>query len=96
MGRTATITFLTHFEGGRREPPNLGKYCTIVKFPEQQDPEHPYGQWSLIMNFIEKSGLVFKAQIRFLMDEAPHELIYTGNTFDVYEGPFLVAHGVVN
>jgi hypothetical protein len=53
--------------------------------------------WSLVVEFDNPpdDSLCHITDIRFLVDEAPKELLYSGSEFELREGRKLVARGEV-
>ena len=88
------IVWLSPDEGGRKALPNTEKgYCPIVCFGDKAlDPENA---WSVCVRVINLTGeRETLATIRPFSEEMPFEPA-PGETFRLYEGPNLVANGVV-
>ena len=93
---TAIITWVMHENGGRKNPmPINTKYYPIIIFSENAKPENDI-IWSAditIGNSLNKNEN--KISLTFLVDEAPFELLEPNARFTLYEGPRLVATGVI-
>jgi hypothetical protein len=91
----AMISWISAEDGGRMQPPPGPKYIGVVQFEE--DPSEPFGAWSLAVNFERRfsGGKVILAQVQFLVDEAPDQLLHSGSRFALFEGRKRVAKGVV-
>ncbi|MHB1422454.1 MAG: hypothetical protein ACYC3I_04495 [Gemmataceae bacterium] len=94
--RLARITWLTPEEGGRRTPPSGPRYSTPARF-EGQAPGPEGANWSLVVDRMSQplGSADWIAEVRFLVDEAPHELLLLGARFELYEGKKCVARGVI-
>lgn len=97
--RQARIKWLTKEKGGRSKPPlgrGVPEYATEVRFIDEPWP--PLGaSWSLV---IEKRDSVSSeydwiADVRYLMEKAPHESLCVGRHFELYEGNKRVATGEI-
>lgn len=90
----ARIVWLSAEEGGRKTPigPN---YCPIVRF--DADPDHSkHGTNSLVVDIERNVGhLTDLADVRFLADTGPTDLLYPGATFQLMEGSRVVANGTI-
>ena len=94
--RLARITWRTPEEGGRRVPPSGPRYIAPARFEGQAaGPEG--AKWSLVVDPISHppGSAEWVAEVRYLVDEAPHELLLLGARFELYEGKKCVAHGVI-
>jgi len=92
----AIIRWVPASRGGRSKPPmDSTGYCTPVRF--ESDPQESRGAWSLrILEAIElKGNEVIDAKVKFLVEDAPHELLQEGERFELMEGKKVVAKGVV-
>jgi hypothetical protein len=72
-------------------------YATVVRFLDSNDSWPPPIAWSLV---IEKLASVsneheWLAEIRYLVDGAPHSEIRPDREFELYEGAKCVALGIV-
>jgi hypothetical protein len=93
---TALISWVPPEKGGRLVPPPGPRYVAparvVIGGGRGTD-----GDWSLVVEF-EKTfdgGIFTHATVRFLVDEAPHELLASGAGFELHEGRRLVATGIV-
>lgn len=77
-----------------RKLSNLPKglqYITVAKFKEDN---WKLEAWSVVIEFEEaptKQGNPSKGMAKFLVDNAPHERLKSGETFELYEGKEQVA-----
>jgi hypothetical protein len=99
ISRRASIDWLTKEEGGRSKPPSgIGTppYSTVVHFVEESWP-HAHGSWSLVIEKIEPDSSEYHwiANVRYLMNNAPHDELRVGRMFDLYEGGKRVATGII-
>lgn len=96
MPQLARITWLTPSEGGRSTPPSGPRYCAPARF-EGQPPGAEGANWSLVVEFLSRpsNSTDWIAEVRWLVDEAPYELIRMGARFELYEGKKCVARGVI-
>lgn len=94
--RLARITWLTPEEGGRHQPPRGPRYVAPARF-EGQAAGVEGANWSLVVDLgSPPSGSAdWIAEVRYLVDEAPHELLLVGARFELYEGKKCVARGVI-
>ncbi len=92
----AKVCWVKEEEGGRQSPPSGPRYVTVARFDEEKD-KWPNEAWSLVVNFHHPpdESLCMIADVRFLMPEAPVELLHTGSTFELFEGAKVVARGEV-
>jgi len=97
--KRASIKWITIEQGGRTKPP-LGvgtpPYATEIRFIDGERWPDSEG-WSLVVIKDEQLSTEFNwtADIHFLVEEAPHESLYQGREFELYEGNKLVAKGRV-
>ena len=93
------ITWLTEQEGGRKSMIPLGvRYCPILIMDELElSIEHEVDvRWSADMHNSEVlTSHQSLANLSYLVPEAPYHLLLPGNSFKLYEGDKLVAHGVI-
>lgn len=87
-------------DGGRSKPPTgvgLPSYATVVRFTDTGDPWPPENAWSLVIEKIASESDEFEwlANVRYLVDEAPHHELKPHRQFELYEGGKLVATGVI-
>jgi hypothetical protein len=94
--RLARITWLTPEEGGRRQPPPGPRYSAPVRF-EGQPVGAEGANWSLVVDLVSRppGSADWIAEVRYLVDEAPHELLRVGACFELYEGKKCVARGII-
>jgi hypothetical protein len=94
--RLARITWLTPEEGGRRVPPSGPRYIAPARF-EDQPPGAEGANWSLVVDLVSRppGSADWLAEVRYLVDEAPHELLRLGASFELYEGKKCVARGAI-
>jgi len=90
----ARIKWLSTEEGGRKAPMAVGiKYCPIIEFPNTPSV---CGSWSAEINILSQlSKLESHANVSYLSEKAPFELLQKGADFELYEGKRLVAKGIV-
>ncbi len=94
--RHARITWLTPEEGGRRVPPSGPRYVAPARFDGQL--AGPDGaNWSLVVDRVSlRPGFNdWIAEVHYLVDAAPHELLAPGAGFELYEGKKCVARGII-
>jgi hypothetical protein len=94
--RLARITWLAPEEGGRRVPPSGPRYIAPARF-EGPAAGSEGANWSLVVDLISHppGSADWIAEVRYLFDEAPHELLLPGTRFELYEGKKCVARGVL-
>ena len=92
---TAMLSWVPHEKGGRRAFPPGPTYSSVVRFDE--DNGWPTNAWSLVVEYIRSyaAGQYVYARVKFLVPEAPHELLREGSRFQLYEGRKLVATGLI-
>jgi hypothetical protein len=94
----ALIKWKTTAEGGRKTLP-LGTgtppYAPQVRFVDSADPWPPPNVWSLVVEKVSETSNPFEwlAEVRYLVESAPHHELRSGRCFDLYEGPKCVASG---
>jgi hypothetical protein len=91
------IRWMSAAEGGRNHPPEGPTYSTVARFEDERD-KWPREAWSLIVEPVKsfgQGGEAVLANVRFLVDEAPRELLRPGARFELCEGRRVVAKGVV-
>lgn len=97
MNRTieAMISWVPREKGGRREPPVGPTYMTVAHF--EGDTTWPREAWTLVVKprKLLRGGHYMVADVAFLADQAPSHLLRRGNRFQLFEGPRLVATGIV-
>lgn len=96
----AQVRWKTKSEGGRSRPPaGVGSpsYATVVRFTDSNEPWPPENAWSLVIEKIGLEGDEYEwlANVRYLVDEAPHDELRPNRAFELYEGNKLVATGLL-
>ncbi len=94
----AEIEWIPKDRGGRSQPPDgVGAipYMPEVRLPDAEGAWPASEAWSLIVERIEAFGEPSRwtAEVRFRVEEAPHELLLEGQEFVLYEGRKCVARG---
>ena len=90
----AIIAWIPTEQGGRRQPPPGPQYSTVVRFEE--DAQFALGAWSLVVKFTKSIGEHHTlADVAFLFDDGPMQLLHPGSRFVLMEGARWVAKGVV-
>lgn len=93
----AVIEWIRPEEGGRSAVPSgtgPRPYATLVRFPGSSEPWPPAKAWSLVVEKAEGlNAFTWEAEVRFLEDDAPTELLISGRRFELYEGWKRVAVG---
>ena len=91
----AMISWTSAADGGRKQPPSGPSYSTLVRFEE--DTASAQGDWSLVVESEKrfKDPRFLLANVRFLVDAAPHQLLHSGSRFELFEGRKRVAKGIV-
>jgi hypothetical protein len=94
----SVVEWIPKEKGGRSEPPaGVGSppYATVVRFVDTEEPWPPPEAWSLVVEKIEALSEPYSwtANVRFLVDEAPHDSLREGSQFELYEGGKCVARG---
>lgn len=84
----AELEFVAPEDGGMGSPPRDHLAC-IVRF-EGYAPN-----WTLLLDFNYIGGLERRANITYLVDEAPFESLQVGAEFDLLNGSNIVAQGKV-
>ena len=90
---TAQVTWVPPHSGGRSVAPGPGRYVTVGRF---DDPRADWSDaaWSVVLELHgppDAAGVSI-ADARFLVPEAPHDLMRPGTHFELYEGDRRVAH----
>lgn len=91
----ALISWIGPEHGGRQHPPSGPRYVTVARFEE--DEKWPESAWSLTVDFLRKfdDPRLLLAEVAFLVQEAPHQLLHDGSRFTLLEGRRFVAKGVI-
>jgi hypothetical protein len=88
----ARVTWVPAALGGRSTPPGAGRYVTVSRF---NDPRADWSDaaWSVVLELHGPAdgGGTSRADVKFLVPEAPHDLLRPGTRFDLYEGARRVA-----
>jgi hypothetical protein len=90
----AKIDWISCEDGGRKNILPVGmRYCPIIIFePNQSDDT----LWSAEIYNTSIDGRHSLADVSYLVDDgAPFDLLQSGNRFSLYEGPRVVAEGIV-
>lgn len=95
--KKAIVEWIPRDQGGRSKPPlglGLPPYSTVVQFTDEPRP-HQRGSWSLVVEKDEShsSELKWIANVRYLVEEAPHASLQEGREFELFEGNKCVARG---
>jgi hypothetical protein len=97
----AKIRWLTPEEGGRKEPPRIDKYSTVVHFQDDTE-DWPRIAWSLVVDLGEaestEDSLEITAPVWLLFYDrpgAPNHLLRPNSRFELVEGARVVARGEV-
>lgn len=89
----AKICWLSETQGGRKDIPLGDKYAPIIKLTKTQHKSNDF--WSVfIFNKKKISRNETLSNIEYLSDNAPDNLS-VGVEFVLYEGPKMVANGIV-
>lgn len=86
----AKIYWISFENGGRKSPPKGSQYSTVARFEDIKD-KWPNEAWSIVVDFIKHDGSCSEGNIRFLVEWAPNNLLYSGSKFDLFEGSKIVA-----
>jgi hypothetical protein len=91
----AIIAWIPTEQGGRAEPPPGPQYMTMARFEE--DDQFSLGAWTLVVKFIRSigDGHHTLADVGFLNDDGPLQLLHPGSRFVLMEGARRVAKAVV-
>ena len=93
---TARVAWIPPEQGGRSSPPTGPRYSAPARFDAARDA-WPHEAWSVVLDLISRppGSTDWLAEVRFLFEEAPQELITAGARFELYEGKKRVAVGTV-
>lgn len=72
----------------------LGRFFVQGRHPDE-GPEHPYGQWSLVVEPFERVEGGVLARAEYMAPEAPHERLKAGASIELFRGPYHVGTMVV-
>lgn len=91
----ALVSWVPTAKGGRRTPFVGDSYTTVARFAD--DPAWPNVAWTLVVKRLRtfSGGRFWFAELQFLADEAPTELLKPGARFDLFEGRRLTATGLI-
>jgi hypothetical protein len=83
-------------EKGNVRPPSGPTYSTVINL-EGRTPGWPNEAWSAVVESIEGADPDgnMNANMRFLVQHAPHHLLTTGAKFELLAGAEVVARGVI-
>lgn len=92
----AVVSWVPSSKGGRPEPPSGPVYSTVARFEE--DRTWPHKAWSLVVRKLDafEGGRFWFAEVGFLADTGPVDLLHPGARFELHEGPHLVATGLIS
>lgn len=89
----ARVCWLTREEGGRKAPPPGTRYCTLIFL---KGAPAGCGTWSAdVLCGDLDADLCGLVELSFLVPNAPHQYLRSGDEFELYEGATLVARGRV-
>lgn len=91
----AYISWVPAGKGGRKQPPSGPLYSTLVRFDD--DTTWPHEAWSLVVRCLRsvESGRFWYAQVEFLVEEAPQDLLHSDSRFQLFEGRRMTATGII-
>jgi len=81
-------------QGGRESLPPVS-FVTPARFEKYKDLRPDNAWWSLRFDFSDTPEDFSVAEISFLVEEGPQELLQPGSKFDIFDGSRLVASGEV-
>ncbi len=92
----AKIQWVPAEAGGRRQLPHGSGYSTVARF-EDDAASWPGVAWSIVLERNEPADAALEtvAAIRFLVSDAPSQLLRPGSRFELFEGHRVIAHGQV-
>ena len=95
--KPARIEWVTHDQGGRKQPPSGYEppvYWAVVKLLVVEPQAN---SWSIYIRKRSSSndGFAWNAAVKFRVDESPHHLLNEGVHFELYEGGKRVANGEI-
>jgi len=98
--KQALIEWIRGEDGGRAKPPSgigLPPYSTLVRFVDGGVTWPAQEAWSLAVTKRGELGSEYRwlAEIHFLFQDAPHDYLREGRTFELYEGHKCVARGKI-
>jgi hypothetical protein len=94
----ARIRWIPFDLGGRKRPPTVPRYSTVIHF--EGDTDWPQDAWSIVADFDEtpNESLETIANVWFLAYEnaaTPNHFLEPGNRFELVEGGKVVATGEI-
>jgi hypothetical protein len=90
----AEIRWVHASEGGKTHfPIKWDRYNPLVEF--ENDIKKEGTTWSSDMTFLEVNDEYSIVEFSYLVDEAPYENMHQGHKFKLFEGPKLVARGII-
>lgn len=93
----AQVVWLTPEQGGRSSPPSGPRFVVPCRVEGVHAPGAQGANWSLVLNLVSRppGSADWIADVQFLVDQAPHELLGDGARFELYEGKKCIARGTV-
>lgn len=93
---SAMLRWIRAEEGGRQAPPSGHRYSTVSRFEAQRETWRQEA-WSLVAEWTEPpdASMTHQVKVRFLVEDAPEQLLVMGNHFELLEGERVVATGVI-
>ena len=72
-------------------------YATVIRFRDIGESWPAMNAWSIIVEKVESQSSEYDwlANIRYLVQDAPHNELYPNREFELYEGSKCVATGVL-
>ncbi|MFO0832138.1 MAG: hypothetical protein U0637_09865 [Phycisphaerales bacterium] len=93
----ATLVWLTHEEGGRTTPPAGPRYTAPARMGSWNEISAEQACWSLRVDRTQQTGpFEWRANVSFVVPEAPHDALRPGTRFALYEGRRCVARGLLS
>lgn len=91
----AQITWITHENGGRKNPPLPGtRYCPIVIFNAMDQKNDEFWSADFICTQVD-TKMNSIVDFAFLVEDAPMGYLVKGNEFELFEGNKKVAFGII-
>jgi len=89
----ANINWIPQENGGRKHVLPVGmRYCPIIVFEPEQSND---SLWSAEIYNTIINGRTSVADVSYLVENAPHYQLKSGNSFQLYEGQIVVAEGTI-
>ncbi|MDR2167270.1 MAG: hypothetical protein LBE35_05400 [Clostridiales bacterium] len=89
----ARINWALVEDGGRKTILPIGmRYCPILVFDGEQSDE---SLWTATVYNTKIDDRQSIAEVSYLADDAPYQLLESGRRFFLYEGQRIVANGVI-